>query len=208
MGTTVHDEAKVLDHLREAKAILDVGCGKGFFLRAAGPERTWGIDISGASIAECLKAGLRALHCDAGRIGDPAVRERILSWAGVERFDAVHFSHLIEYFTPDQAYEMLGGMRDLLIPRGILVVKAPLVGRTFWDTFGHVKPYNEVALEGILCGVPGAQLERETLGFERLAIHFRWTGLAGKLADLGLPVPWRWKRASARAFTIVARKLD
>ena len=103
---------------------------------------------------------------------------------------------------------VLGGIRELLAPRGILIVKAPLPTETFWDTFGHVKPYTEVAIEGILCGVPGAQLERPTLGFERLAVYFRWGGLAGKLADLGLPVPWKWKRASARSFAIVVRKRD
>jgi len=206
MATTAHDEPRILEHLREARSILDVGCGKGRFLQAAGPERTWGIDISGASIAECAKKGLRALACDAARIGDPEVRARILAWAGVERFDAVHISHVIEYFAPDQAYDILIGARELLAPRGILVVKAPLESPTFWDTFGHVRPYTEVAIEGILCGVPGAQLERPTLGFERIEVLFLWGGLAGRLASLGLPVPWRWKRASARSFAFIARK--
>jgi len=97
------------------RAVLDVGCGPGTFLRVAG-ERGW----RGLGIEPSRAAARHAKGFDLEVIEDFLGPE---SAAGLGPFDAIHLSEVLEHL-PDPA-QMLGLVHDLLAPGGLVCLITP-----------------------------------------------------------------------------------
>lgn len=110
--------------------LLDVGCGKGFFVKAATEANICaeGIDISASGVAYAVN--VLGVIATAGRLEDYAHRE----WN--QKFDIVTFWATIEHL-PDPLV-MLQAIFDCLKPGGILLCDTCL-GNSFWEKFlpGH-----------------------------------------------------------------------
>ena len=110
------------DALRQAsssldQAILEVGCGLGYFtfaLTRAGYKRTVGIDLSGAAVARARER----YGCDY-RVAD------IVQMAANprERFDAVVLSEVIEHL--EDPFAFIDQLRRLLKPGGRIILTTP-----------------------------------------------------------------------------------
>jgi SAM-dependent methyltransferase len=102
--------------------LLDVGCGPGTFV---------GNYLSGV---DCLGIDFSALQIDYAnrRYGSAEHRFSTQVLAGLdERFDAITMIELIEHLPPADARRLLAEARELLSPRGRLVVTTPNY-RSLW----------------------------------------------------------------------------
>lgn len=120
--------------LRDCEKILDVGCGKGLFIKIA-PHRIIGIDKDWCSLKECAKEGYTVIKGDVLRL--PFVDQSL---------DGIHCADLIEHFSPSDARSLLIEMLRVLKVGGFLVVATPLPSRMFWNDPTHVRPYPPYSL--------------------------------------------------------------
>lgn len=136
-----------------AKTVLDVGSGRGIFLRLlrdAGIAGV-GLDASASTAAAVAAEGFRMV------VGDATGAAARLAEAG-ERFDGVFCSHLIEHMQPTEAIALVRSLAALLAPGGRLVVVTPnprcpeVVGHSFWLDPTHVRPYPRELIERIGTG--------------------------------------------------------
>jgi len=115
--------------LSDCKKILDVGCGRGLFIKFA-PQRIIGIDRNWSSLKECAKEGYMVIKGDALRF--PFAEQS---------FDGIHCADLIEHFSPSDTRSLLIEMLRVLKVGGILAVGTPLPSRMFWNEPSHIRPY-------------------------------------------------------------------
>lgn len=102
-------------HLRQSSAILDIGCGTGFFLEKA-RERyaTAGLDLSELAVQYCAERGLSDVHqgtaSDLARVSD-------------RKYDGIFFLDVLEHL--DEPAAALREARALLAGGGLLFVTVP-----------------------------------------------------------------------------------
>jgi SAM-dependent methyltransferase len=123
-----------LRSLSQAGRLLDVGCGRGQFLKTA---RECGYDVRGIDVSERAVAYARdhfGVKAEARSLGDVA--------ASGERFDLVTMWHVLEHFL--DPLEALGHIRRMLRPGGFCVVEVPnlrslkfVLSRTKWEGGNH-----------------------------------------------------------------------
>lgn len=116
---------------RHAKRILDVGCGRGYFLKLIG-DRGVGIDGSKDNVNYCKNAGLKVYE---------VTLPNELPFND-EDFDGIYCSHLIEHFSPNDAIHIMKEINRVLRPGGILLVRSPLYSPAFFDDPTHIRPYH------------------------------------------------------------------
>ena len=108
--------AKQLPSNRDAR-ILDFGSGFGQFVREVrllGYTQVTGYDIEPAALAYCTENGI------------PVIDGRGLDLADHEMtYDLIYCSHVIEHLPKEIVIEMLGKLRRLLNPGGMLLVCVP-----------------------------------------------------------------------------------
>jgi ubiquinone/menaquinone biosynthesis C-methylase UbiE len=109
--------------------ILDVGCGRGLFIKFA-PHRIIGIDRNWNSLTECLKKGYMVIKGDAKEL--PFAEQS---------FDGIHCADIIEHFSPSDARSIIIDMLRVLKTGGLLVIGTPFPSLMFWDDPSHVRPY-------------------------------------------------------------------
>jgi 2-polyprenyl-3-methyl-5-hydroxy-6-metoxy-1,4-benzoquinol methylase/rubredoxin len=106
---------KVLKALRPDGRLLDVGCGRGYFLKTAGENgyRPYGIDISETAVQYAKESfGVEAVKQDA--------HELLLS---DQRFDVITAWHVLEHFL--DPLKVLNMFRQLLTKDGICFIEVP-----------------------------------------------------------------------------------
>lgn len=135
-------QAKYVRFFTEAgiKRVLDLGCGRGIFLRLlryAGIEGI-GVDIASEAVMECRKEGFEVRQEDA-----LAALERI-GRAG-ERYGGIFCSHLIEHLAADKMLGLITRSAATLTPAGRLIVVTPnaenlqVLTEGFWLDTSHVR---------------------------------------------------------------------
>ncbi len=185
--------------------ILDIGCGEGAFVRLA-PDRIVGLERNEVSAEICRKDGLNVVTGDA--------LEMPLEDAS---FDAVHSSHLIEHFHPDQAHQFLSEVDRVLKKGGIFCLRAPMLCPTFYSNLTHIRPYHPWAILHYLCPGRARQhtmppisesYEVVTLKFRRRIpfpeIHASPTALIRRAANIVCCLLWGWHTRTG--YLLVLRK--
>ncbi len=137
----VMDYREVLEifNRKGCRSILDIGCGTGRFVKM--DERVTGIDKNPAKHSRIKRGDATKLPFRDGT------------------FDGALSYQVIEHLTTEQAYRMLSEARRVLRAGGILVLNSPCPFSGFWDTFSHVKPYTPKAIESLLNGQDGVDVE-------------------------------------------------
>jgi SAM-dependent methyltransferase len=114
--------------------ILDAGCGTGTFLAHA-PDRIEGIDINPDNVAYCRERALNATVGSVLEIPFPA-----------DSFDAVHCSHVMQVFAPDEAAQMLREFIRVVRPGGNIVISTLNWHPRFFQHPENARPYPPDAL--------------------------------------------------------------
>ncbi len=135
----------------EAKRVLDLGCGRGIFLRLLSNARIegFGVDISAEAVKVCRAEGFAVQQEDA-----LAALKR-LATAG-ESFDGIFCSHLIEHLTSDDMMSLIARSGMVLVPRGRLVIVTPNVENLqvltegFWLDTGHIRFVPRLLMETLM----------------------------------------------------------
>ena len=109
---------------------LDIGCGEGEFLRND-PTRIEGLEPNADAVARCKARGYRVTL---GRVPGAPFPDG--------SFDAIHCRNVIEHMDTNTAYALLKECERLVRPGGFVVIASEVANKRFWNTFGHVKPYN------------------------------------------------------------------
>ena len=170
--------------------ILDVGCGKGRYLRllrAVGYSPT-GVEVNPDIVRANRNAGFdcftpKQLTADAGS------------------FDAVLMSHVIEHLSPADLVRFMDEYLDRLRPGGYLIIATPLLSKFFYDDFDHVKPYHPF---GLLMVFGDGQAQVQYYARNRLELEDVWIRRSPLCLGHGRSryVPsWRTRARQAADFT-------
>jgi len=135
--------------------ILDAGCGRGEFMKAARERgfETVGVDSDEAAVAEGARLGLEVIRSDAA--------EFLTAHAG--KFEGVFCAHLIEHLEPEGARRLVEAAAGALKPGGVLCLvtpnpgSLPTISHEFWRDPMHVRPYDLEALQ-FLCRAAGLEI--------------------------------------------------
>jgi SAM-dependent methyltransferase len=153
---------EVLGHyvplFQDKAPVLELGSGRGEFLALlaqAGVAAT-GVDNDEGMVDKARADGLDVLCGDAIAFlhGDPVPGP----------YQGVFCAHLVEHLTPDQASELLAGVRRVLAPGGRFVAVTPnpacyaVLSHDFWRDPTHVRFYDLPLLE-FLCRQAGLEVE-------------------------------------------------
>lgn len=115
--------------LSDCERILDLGCGKGLFIKLA-PDRIIGVDRNWHSLRECVKEGYTVIQGDALNLPFPD-----------QSFDGINCADLIEHFSPIDVRHIIIEMLRVLKDGGFLIIATPLPSKMFWNDASHVRPY-------------------------------------------------------------------
>jgi SAM-dependent methyltransferase len=151
-------QTQFLKHFTNCKNVLDVGCGRGEFLKLLEENNSWGygIDIDDDMVDFTKKQGLVAIRVDA------TTHMRSLA---DNTLDGVFMSHVAEHLEPSEllttlnlAYKKLKWGSNL-----VLVTPNPRSLSIFYNSFyldlSHVKPLHPYTLEFILKGIGFGEIE-------------------------------------------------
>lgn len=166
--TSKHEEYNFgWKHLSGYSRILDVGCGAGLFLYYA-PERIYGIDINPHNVNLCKSKGLQASVGNALSIDFPD-----------NAFDAVHSSHVMHIFSPENAMKYIKEMCRVCKPGGKVIVSLKNDHRYFWQNPENSRPYPPSVFYSMSSQQPSAEKPRlnpmwdELPQFEPVDINYR-----------------------------------
>ncbi len=137
--------------------VLDVGCGRGEFLRLLGERGipAIGAEINPLAVAECREAGLAVEQQD----GTAALAGRPDGSLG-----AVVAFQVVEHWTPETTFAFLREARRVIAPGGTLIVETINVDslstwRTFFLDPSHVRPVPPQALQFLVEAAGFSQAE-------------------------------------------------
>lgn len=122
---------KLAKLLKEAKIILDVGCGIGEFIEVCSRWRKFciGLDIQLENLLRTKSCNNAYVECVQADMFHLPFRSNAV--------DAIMFSHVIEHITVLEAIHVLRNFREI---GDTVVIVTPSYHRTFWVP-GHVTPY-------------------------------------------------------------------
>lgn len=132
-----------------ASAVLDVGCGFGFALRALqslGFRDIQGIERSPEQARACGNAGLPVTLCDDS-----------IAWllSHPQAFDCVLLLDVLEHVPRDEQIDLLRAIHSCLRPGGRLIVTTPnansiLAARWLYNDYTHHSSFTEHSLHFVL----------------------------------------------------------
>lgn len=189
-----------LAYFKNAKKILDLGCGEGEFI-GLDRKRIIGVDSNKKSVLLCKKKKLKAVFGLATKI--PFENDF---------FDAVHCSHLIEHLFPHDAHKMLSEVTRILKRNGIFVLSTPILWEGFYNDFTHIKPYNPQSIIRYLVSNGRDKTLTEIRGrFRKVDLfwRFRPINLPGKFGYLigNFLYQFGFHSLTRDAYTLVLKKI-
>jgi len=111
LGDIRNDEYKIsFKYLKNCNRILDVGCGSGTFISLS-PSTIEGIDINVENVEYCNSKGLKSVTGDCRQIPFED-----------STFDGVHFSHVLQVMSPDDAVKTIRELARVVKPGGLIVI--------------------------------------------------------------------------------------
>jgi len=147
--------------LSAKQKILDVGCGVGHFLKL-GKGRAFGIDINYQTLTKVRRYSDRLVNGDLLHLPFPDAS-----------FDAINCSHVIEHFSPSDAYQLLSEMDRVLKADGLVAISTPILWKGFFDDLTHVRPYNPSAIMHYY-GLNKEQTTRKAIESEYEVEELKW----------------------------------
>lgn len=131
--------------------ILDLGCGKGFYLSAcikSGYSNCIGIDLSKSNIDFCKDIDINCQQSSALDFLREKIEERYF-------FDVIMLNDVAEHLTKDEFFELIIEIKCALNENGIVMIKVPnmanpyvgLAGR--YSDFTHEVGFTETSFEQI-----------------------------------------------------------
>lgn len=141
-----------IDHLARipeatlGKPVVDIGCGRGEWLRLLSENGFTGIgvDLNPDMVARCRAQGLIANHADA------------LAWLSAQKDEscaAISAFHIVEHLPFEVLFPLVEQAWRVLAPGGVLIMETPnpenvLVGsHTFYHDFSHRNPVTPTSLQ-------------------------------------------------------------
>ncbi len=115
--------------------VLDVGCGYGhkmLGITSAGYE-VLGVDVNPQLVEANKKQGLDCITVENFS-------------QNTDHFDIILMSHIIEHFHPSDLKDFMDAYLDKLKLGGYLIIATPLLTKSFYDDFDHIKPYSPLAI--------------------------------------------------------------
>lgn len=115
---------------KKQSKVLDVGCGYGEKLKAlqqAGYD-VLGIDVNPHLVEANQKNGFNCMTLEEFNQTS-------------DRFDFILMSHIVEHFSPIELKEFMDFYLDRLNIGGYLIIATPILSKSFYDDFDHIKPY-------------------------------------------------------------------
>jgi 2-polyprenyl-3-methyl-5-hydroxy-6-metoxy-1,4-benzoquinol methylase len=150
-------QAGFVKYFRGCKRVLDLGCGRGVFLKLlaeSGIEGV-GVDACAEGIAWCKKQGLENVHqLDVFQYLRALISKDLTE--SRKDVDGIFCSHLIEHLDFASALKLLDLCYQVLKPKGRMVIITPnpesiqVMGLIFWLDPTHVRPYPLPLLESML----------------------------------------------------------
>jgi len=143
---------KTLDFLKNKEgSLLEIGCGKGFFLKKAKEKglKVTGIDINGSAIETAKVLGFERVY--------PYTIEDFISRNPQEKFDIVCFYHVLEHL--ENPVDFILKTKKILKKDGYVVFSVPnpnrlapsLLKRELWDyPSHHLTRWNEKSINSLL----------------------------------------------------------
>ena len=143
-----------LDPKVGAGAWLDIGCGRGRWLRIArdGGAEAIGVDSNPDAIRQCRESGLQVTESDA---------LAFLQSAGDESFAVVSAFHVLEHCPFEYALNLVYQTARTLKPGGVLLIETPhpgnllMAAEQFWMDPTHNRPIPQPLMEFLFeyCGL-------------------------------------------------------
>ena len=165
------------------KSWLDLGCGQGQLLKLAAEFgfAARGVDASQEMLASAERLGLQVA---AGDVFATLAETPTASLDCVSAFD------LVEHFTRDDGFRLLGEMRRILKPGGCVLLKLPNVASPFGaaitaDDLTHEAAYTPQTIVqlGLVAGFSAGEVRE--LGPTPLSFSSRLRGLAWRMLATG-----------------------
>lgn len=160
------------NYLKDCEQIIDVGCGIGRFI-SQNPTKIIGIDWNSNSIEECKKLGYNVIKADIRDL--PFKNESICG---------IHCSHVIEHFLPIDVYKILKEFNRILIHKGIIVIRTPLLYNGFYSDLTHIRPYNPEAIIHYLQPSSQRTLNQISEEYKVLYLKYRYIPIKVKIKYL------------------------
>ena len=141
-------QRKYVKYFLNCSKVLDIGCGKGFFLELLRDDNipAEGIDAEEEMIKFCSKKGLKVFQSNA-----------LLFLEGkIKAYDGIFCSHIIEHMMPEKVLNLFRLCFSVLKPEGVLVIITPnfcnldVATERFWIDTSHIRPYPLLLLEKML----------------------------------------------------------
>lgn len=131
------------------EVVVDLGAGEGLFVQHLGLHNAYRkLFLLDSGQTQVKKLSQKYEHVIRWQAPDPIpFRSQTVAF--------LHSSHLIEHLNYPDLIRLLAEMDRVLKPCGILVISTPLLWKKFYNDRTHVKPYNPVVIEKILCRQSG-----------------------------------------------------
>jgi ubiquinone/menaquinone biosynthesis C-methylase UbiE len=160
--------------LNNCEQIIDVGCGVGRFI-SQNPTKIIGLDLNDNSVEAGKKLGYNIINGDIRNL--PFKNETI---------SGIHCSHVIEHFLPIDVHKILSEFNRILVHKGIIVIRTPLLYNGFYSDLTHIRPYNSEAIIHYLKPSSQRTLSQISEEFEVIYLKYRYVPLKIKIKYLNM----------------------